>query len=147
MNLDELSTQIQTVFGDRLRDLRKPSSKRWNLFVEPSDIVDAADILHNQLGSRLQTATAVDEPRTMEIIYHWAFDSLGLIVNVRTRIDREPAEIDSITTVCPSAQWIEQEMWELMGINFTGHPGLRHLLLDDDWPADKYPLRRDYRRD
>ncbi len=35
-------------------------------------------------------------------------------------------------------------MWELLGIRFRNHPDLRHLLLGDDWPEGKYPLRRDY---
>jgi NADH:ubiquinone oxidoreductase subunit C len=35
-------------------------------------------------------------------------------------------------------------MWEMLGINFSGHPNLKRLLLADDWPEGKYPLRQDY---
>ena len=83
----------------------------------------------------------------MEILYHWALDGLGMIVTVRTRIDRDRPEIASITGICPAAEWIEREMWELLGISFPGHPDLRHLVLQDDWPEGKFPLRRDYRKD
>ena len=46
-----------------------------------------------------------------------------------------------------AAEWIEREMWELLGISFRDHPDLRHLVLQDDWPEGKYPLRRDYRKE
>jgi NADH-quinone oxidoreductase subunit C len=46
--------------------------------------------------------------------------------------------------MCPAAEWIEREMWELLGIKFLGHPDLRHLLLSDDWPEDNFPLRRNH---
>ena len=47
--------------------------------------------------------------------------------------------------LCPAAEWIEREMWELLGIDFKNHPDMRHLLLDDDWPEGNYPLRRSVR--
>ena len=83
----------------------------------------------------------------MEILYHWALDRLGMVVTVRTRIDREQPKIASITSICPAAEWIEREMWELLGITFHDHPDLRHLVLKDDWPEGKFPLRRDYRKE
>jgi NADH-quinone oxidoreductase subunit C len=58
--------------------------------------------------------------------------------------DRAQPEIDSITPIFPGAEWIEREMWEMLGINFSGHPNLKRLLLADDWPEGKYPLRQDY---
>ena len=83
----------------------------------------------------------------MEILYHWALDASGLVVTVRTHVDRNQPEIASIVAICPAAEWIEREMWELLGISVQDHPDLRHLLLQDDWPQGKYPLRRDYRKD
>ena len=90
--------------------------------------------------------SGVDAPREMEILYHWALDRLGCLVTVRTRLDRDNPQIESITPLCPAAEWIEREMWELLGIRFRNHPDLRHLLLSDDWPDGKFPLRRDYQR-
>jgi NADH-quinone oxidoreductase subunit C len=52
--------------------------------------------------------------------------------------------LESIAEICPAAEWIEREIWELLGVEFEGHPDLRHLLLDDNWPADDYPLRRNH---
>jgi Ni,Fe-hydrogenase III component G len=144
---DEVLARIRSALGDRLLDLRQPFEKRVYLEVDSRDIVDTARVLSVTLQARLQTASAVDAPRKIEILYHWSFDPIGLVVTVRTRIDRDQPGIASITTTCPAAHWIEREMWELMGISFQGHPDMRHLLLQDDWPAGKFPLRRDYRRE
>jgi Ni,Fe-hydrogenase III component G len=144
---DEVVTRITSALGDRIIDLQQPSEKRLYLEVGPNVIPDTAQLLFNHLEARFQTASAVDAPRQIEILYHWALDSIGLVVTVRTRIDRDQPEIASITPICPAAHWIEREMWELMGISFRDHPDLRHLLLEDDWPDGKYPLRRDYRRE
>lgn len=147
MTRDDAISQLRSALGDRLLDLQQPSEKRVYLEVESSVIPDTARLLYDDLEARLQTASGVDAPRRMEILYHWALDRCGMVVTVRTHIDREQPEIASITGICPAAEWIEREMWELLGITFDGHPDLRHLLLQDDWPEGKYPLRRDYRRE
>ena len=90
----------------------------------------------------IQIASGVDTPDAIEILYHWAFDQHDFIVTVRTKLDREKPEIDSVASICVATEWIEREMWELLGVNFRNHPDLRHLLLRDDWPEGDYPLRR-----
>ena len=147
MNCDDVVARIKSALGDRLLNLQQCSKERVYLEVDSQNIPDTARVLSGDLEARLQTASAVDAPQQIEILYHWALDAIGLVVTVRTRIDRDHADIASITAICPSAHWIEREMWELMGIAFQGHPDMRHLLLQDDWPAGKYPLRRDYRRE
>jgi Ni,Fe-hydrogenase III component G len=146
MNRSEVLTKIKSELGDRLVDLQQPIDKRWYLSVQPDVIPDTARVLWSDLNARFQTASGVDAPREIELLYHWALDSLGLVITVRTHIDRDQPEIASISHICPAASWIEREMWELLGIWFTDHPDLRHLLLQDDWPEGKYPLRRDYRK-
>ena len=147
MTAERVLFELQSSLGDRLLDLEQPSEKRVYLQVDPEVVPDTADLLGNELQARLQTASGVDAPKEIEILYHWALDQLGMVVTVRTRIDREHPEIASITPVCHAAEWIEREMWELLGINFVGHPDLRHLVLQDDWPVGQFPLRRDYRKE
>ena len=55
---------------------------------------------------------------------------------------RNNPEFDSLTTVFRASDLIEREIHEMLGVNFAGHPGLKHLLLDHDWPKDNYPLRK-----
>ncbi len=147
MSVDELRRAIESSLGDRLLALQTPSDRRLYLTVDPHVIADTARLMYRDRKARLQTASAVDAPQKIEILYHWALDALALVITVRTHLDRERPEIASITAICPAAHWIEREMWELMGITFLGHPDMQHLLLQDDWPAGKYPLRRDYRKE
>ena len=80
----------------------------------------------------------------MEILYHFTFEEIDLLVSFRIKLDKSNLEIGSLTTVFEAANWIEREIHELLGINFKGHPDLRRLLLPEDWPEGVYPLRCDY---
>lgn len=147
MTRDEAVDRIKSELGDRLLNLDQPSDSRVYVEVQSDVIPDTARLLFNDLQARLQTASGVDAPREIEILYHWALDRLGMIVTLRTHVDRDQPEIASITPICPAAEWIEREMWELLGVTFHDHPDLRHLVLQDDWPKGEFPLRRDYRKD
>jgi NADH:ubiquinone oxidoreductase subunit C len=146
MNRDDVLARIRSALGDRITDLQQPIDNRLYLKVLPGVIAETARVLSRDFSARFQTASGVDGPREIEILYHWALDSLGMVITVGTRIERADPEIASITPICPAALWIEREMWELLGVCFTGHPDLTHLLLQEEWPQGKYPLRRDYRK-
>lgn len=61
---------------------------------------------------------------------------------VRVVTDRNQPVIPSVSHVWPTADWHEREAFDMMGIEFTGHPDLRRILCPDDWEG--YPLRKDY---
>jgi NADH-quinone oxidoreductase subunit C len=56
-------------------------------------------------------------------------------------LDSLPSFI-SVSEVWKTAEWHEREAFDLLGIQFEGHPDLRRILLPDDWEG--YPLRKDY---
>ena len=145
MTREETLDRLKAALGDRLIAVYEKSRKRVYVEIAAEDVTKTSRVMLDDLGARLQIATGVDTPTAIEVMYHWAFDRLGCVVTIRTRLDRQNPEIESIAPFCPAAEWIEREMWELLGIRFRNHPDLRHLLLSDDWPEGKYPLRRDYR--
>jgi len=51
-------------------------------------------------------------------------------------------EIDTVSDVWYSAEWLEREVWDLFGIKFKGHPNLKRILMPDDYEG--HPLRKDY---
>lgn len=50
--------------------------------------------------------------------------------------------LDSVTDLWPGAEWMEREVFDMLGIKFRNHPDLRRILLWEEYPA--YPLRKDY---
>uniref|UniRef100_A0A7C5EVV9 NADH-quinone oxidoreductase subunit C n=1 Tax=Desulfobacca acetoxidans TaxID=60893 RepID=A0A7C5EVV9_9BACT len=50
--------------------------------------------------------------------------------------------IDSVTSIWATADWHEREAYDLLGIKFRGHPGLKRILLPQDWKG--FPLRKEY---
>ncbi|MFH0879636.1 MAG: NADH-quinone oxidoreductase subunit C, partial [Lentisphaerota bacterium] len=130
--------------GGKIIQWTDKSSRRIYMEVKPEDVPETSRFIFRDLEARFSIATGVDTPTAIEVLYHWAFDQCGLMFSVRTKLDRAKPVIESITPICKGAEWIEREMWELLGITFRNHPDMRHLLLADDWPEGKYPLRRDY---
>lgn len=87
--------------------------------------------------------TAVDRTENLEVIYHLrsTLHNHEFILRVKTA-GREIPVVASVTSVWPTAEFHEREVFDLFGISFTGHPDLRRIFLEDDWVG--YPLRKDY---
>ncbi len=68
--------------------------------------------------------------------------ALGHKLEVRIEVSRAQAQIPSVANIWRTADWHEREAYDLIGIEFTGHPDLRRILLPDDWMG--HPLRKDY---
>ncbi|MEE2663693.1 MAG: NADH-quinone oxidoreductase subunit C [Myxococcota bacterium] len=82
-----------------------------------------------------------EEPR-FEVVYHLYSVSKNHRLRVKARVSEVSCAIDSVSSVWPSANWMEREAWDLYGIRFTGHPDLRRLLLNEEFEG--HPLRKDY---
>lgn len=137
-----IQESIKEKLGSKIINWYQHSAKRIYISVKPTEIKEVAGILFNDLNLRFATASGQDTPKGMEILYHFSFDQTGEIISLRVLIeDKKKPEIDSLAPLFPGAEWIEREMWEMLGINFIGHPNLKRLLLADEWPEGKYPLR------
>jgi NADH-quinone oxidoreductase subunit C len=93
----------------------------------------------------LTDATCVDrfpmEPR-YELNYQLVSIPLRQKVRIRVPLGGHDPVVDSMVPVWPGANWLEREIFDLFGIQFTGHPDLRRILLPDDWEG--HPLRKDF---
>jgi NADH:ubiquinone oxidoreductase subunit C len=96
---------------------------------------------------RLAICTGIDTRDGFEVLYHFSEDSTGIMHTLKVLLPKDDPRVESQGAWFPAADWIEREMRELLGIEFTGHPNPIPLLTSDtDWPAGRYPLRRDYER-
>ena len=144
MDKFDIITAIQRQLGDRILAVLRKSDRRIYIDITPQSVQEASRLMLDEFAARLQIATGVDSSDGFEVLYHWALDKEGFVITLRVLLDHDAAELDSIALMCPAAEWIEREMWELLGIQFKGHPDLRHLLLADDWPEGNYPMRRNH---
>lgn len=134
--------RIRGALGDHLLNFERKSERRIYIDIAPETVLEASSLMFEETGARLQIATGIDTPAGIEVMYHWALDSEDCLVTIRATVAHEDPSLDSIAALCPAAEWIEREMWELLGIEFRDHPDLRHLLLEDNWPQGNYPLRK-----
>ena len=144
MNKFDIITAIQTRLDDAIESVKRKSDQRIYIDIMPHALEDASRLMLEEFRARLQIATGVDTSKGFEVMYHWALDMEGIVITLRVLVDHASPELKSIAPFYPAAEWIEREMWELLGIRFKGHPDLRHLLLADDWPEGNYPMRRNH---
>jgi NADH-quinone oxidoreductase subunit C len=63
-------------------------------------------------------------------------------LTLKVDVDEEAPTVLSWVPVYPGADWHERETWEMFGIGFDGHPGVRHLYLPFEFEG--HPLRKDF---
>jgi len=137
--------EIKNKLSKKILKVYEKSPRRTYIDLKPQDIPSAVTFIFKGLKARFATASGVDTRQHIEILYHFAFDRLDKIISLRTRLDRKKPEIESLTSIIKGTEWIEREIHELLGVNFRNHPNLKKLLMAEDWPENKCPLRRDYR--
>ncbi len=115
------------------------------LTVPRESVIPACEALKAAGYNFLEDVTAVDwypsEPR-FQITYHILSHRLKARVRMVAKLDSDNAAIDSITSVWPSANFYEREVFDLFGVHFGAHPNLVRIMMPEDWEGN--PLRKDY---
>jgi NADH-quinone oxidoreductase subunit C len=140
----ELARRYRERFGAAILDALEDRK-------QPYLVIDSAQLLEIARYSRdeekfdfLEDWTAVDWPRRekrfdlVAILYSFAHNT-RLRLKVPLGVGEEAS---SLTAIWPAANWLEREVFDLFGIVFRGHPGLKRILLPDEWQG--HPLRKDY---
>ena len=141
----EIKDLIKERLANKIIDWYQHSPRRIYISIKTEDIREVANLLFKDLKLRFVIASGCDTPEGFEILYHFSFDKTGELFSLRVLIeDKKNPQIDSLAPIFSGAEWIEREMWELLGINFLGHPNLKRLLLSDEWPQGNYPLRHEH---
>jgi len=113
--------------------------------VARESIVAACEAVKAAGYNFFETVTAVDwfpqEPR-FQLSYHILSHSLKQRIRLRVMLHSSDASVPSITSVWPSANFYEREVFDLFGIDFPGHPRLTRIMMPEDWQG--HPLRKDY---
>ena len=82
------------------------------------------------------------EQSRFTVVYHF----YSMVHKHRLRlvvpVEEADAEVDSLTSLWPGADWLEREVWDMFGISFRGHPDLKRILMYEGFEG--HPLRKDY---
>ncbi len=144
MNRNEIIKDLEERFSEDVLNIFDKTDKRVYIDIKPQAIVKVATYVFKNLGARFNIASGVDTREGIEILYHFILEKINLLISLRVKLDKKKLEIDSLAPIFEGANWIEREIYEMLGVNFRGHPELKRLLLPDEWPEGVYPLRRDY---
>lgn len=144
MTRAEILNDITTRFKEDITHVFDRSGRRVYIDISAAALTKIVRHVFCELKARFNIASAMDAREHMEILYHFTFQEINLVVSFRVKLDKKHLEIDSLAPIFEGANWVEREIHEVLGIHFKGHPDLRRLLLPDEWPEGVYPLRRDY---
>ena len=128
-----------------------PTPPEGGLLLKSEYLLAAAEVLRDDLRLQFKMplfVTAIDwlerDPR-YDLVYQ--LRSLHLDTSVRFKVGvqdslGDPPSVPSLTSIWPGMNWLEREVYDLFGIDFSGHPDQRRLLMPPDWEG--HPLRKDY---
>jgi NADH-quinone oxidoreductase subunit C len=94
----------------------------------------AMDCLNNESG--------VDYKDRIEVVYHLFSYKHRHGCVLKVKLPRDNPSVATVEGIWRAADWMEREIFDLLGVNFEGHSDLRRILMPEDWPG--YPLRKDF---
>jgi NADH-quinone oxidoreductase subunit C len=135
-----------TVNADRLVDVCTFLKNDPRLRFDFLNNISGVDYLETDAK---KVAKAGFEPH-LEVVYHLssvAFPGRRFTLKVilprwKDGIAGELPEVPTVNAIWRTADWHEREVYDLVGVRFTGHPDLRRILMADDWVG--HPLRKDF---
>lgn len=139
--------EITKIIQDKFAILNVETEPDLTIYVASDKLLPICQFLHDDPELNfvyVADITAVDYPeRTprFDVVYHLYSIDKNHRVRVKTGVN-EGNGIFSVTGIWKGADWFEREVYDMFGIEFTGHPDLRRILLPDDWTG--HPLRKDY---
>jgi NADH-quinone oxidoreductase subunit C len=76
------------------------------------------------------------------VVYHFYSTAHKHRLRLVVPVEEAAAEVDSLASLWPGANWLEREVWDMFGIRFQGHPDLKRILMYEGFEG--HPLRKDY---
>jgi NADH:ubiquinone oxidoreductase subunit C len=86
--------------------------------------------------------TCIDWKTHLTMVYHLSSTTYRHSIVIKAQLDRNNPQIETVSDIWKTADFLEREVFELFGVVFLHHPDLRKLILTDDFEG--YPLRKDF---
>ncbi|AFD06804.1 NADH-quinone oxidoreductase subunit C [Solitalea canadensis] len=154
MEFNDIKRLLTDKFGEAVIVSEQSDGLQPSLTIKPELIAEVCLELRDNEQTYfdfLSCLSGVDygeEQSKIGVVYHLSSIPFKkqLVLKVEKAFDRNSSKLPSfptVSTVWRTADWHEREAFDLLGIDFEGHPDLRRILLPDDWEG--YPLRKDYK--
>ena len=120
-------------------------AERPALYIRADELIALLTFLRDDSNlqlTRMENITAVDWKDRFEMVYHLFSYTRMHWLTVKVTLDHDAPVISSATAVFPGVEFEEREVYDLMGIAFTGHPDLRRVFHVDGFVG--HPLRKDF---
>jgi NADH-quinone oxidoreductase subunit C len=139
------TARLKERFGDQIREFSTYVGQNF-LVCEPAAVIPILEHLKiEEEFEYLVDITAVHYPKRekqFDVVYIlYRFPPHNERIRVKTMI-ADGEKLATATTVHATADWLEREVFDMFGIEFEGHPGLKRILLPEEWQG--HPLRKDY---
>jgi NADH-quinone oxidoreductase subunit C len=146
VNATDYANKLREKFGELIS---APAEFRDEITLNVADcerIVEVCAFAKKELGfDYLADISSIDnygeDPR-WTIAYELYGISNETYIRLKTSISEEKSQLPTVTTVWRTADWHEREIYDMMGIRFSGHPDLRRILMWEGYPH--FPLRKDF---
>ena len=147
--MEQLNNLEKKINSELVTKIKKTELKHNQIYIEinKEDLIDVMLFLKTDKNTKFRQLidiTAVDYPENNErfkIVYMLLSHEFNQRVIVSYFIN-ENEVVPSLTTVFPSANWMEREVFDMYGVNFKDHPDLRRILTD--YGFEGHPLRKDF---
>jgi len=138
--------RLQSRFGELISGSDLEAKDPW-IAIAPAAIADVSRFLHDEKDlafDSLSNLTGVDlkADNLLQVVYHlYSYPHRHKIV-LKASVPRDEAVMPTVEVVWKAANWLEREVYDLVGIEFSGHSDLRRILMPEDWIG--HPLRKDF---
>lgn len=140
----EIYGRVKERFGDRVLEVVEKGPDPYAV-IAPGAIVEVSRFLRDDPDLAMEclsNESGVDYKDRIEVVYHLFSYHRRHGAVLKVRLPREEPRVATMECVWNSANWMEREIFDLLGVTFEGHSDLRRILMPEDWPG--YPLRKDF---
>jgi len=128
---------LQERFGDAV-EAAEQVGRELRLRIAPTSLVALCRFCKEKGFSYPADITAVDTGRELRVVYRLASPSANQQIVISAAVPRSGGSLSSVCGVYAAADWLEREVYDLLGVRFDGHPKLRRILLTDDWQGHPF---------
>ncbi len=148
MSNEELKTKIIELLPSvAFEESVDPIAIGWpNINADSKAWVSFAELLRNDetlYFDFLFCITCIDWKTHLTMVYHLTSTKYRHTIVVKSKLERNNPEIESVSKIWRTAEFHEREVYEMFGVNFINHPDLRLLILPDGWEG-KRPMLKDF---